>query len=148
MGWFGTTKKAEAVVPAPPPPPPVAEEALALIPQSFSFGTHPADAQEISVATLLGLSSGFASKKILKGAGLAVGLGFMSLQALTYTGFVKVDWTKFEGLAVQRLDVNKDGKLDIEDAKIIAARLLHNLTTDLPSAGGFSAAFFIGFRYG
>ncbi|KAI9343652.1 FUN14 family-domain-containing protein [Obelidium mucronatum] len=147
MSWWSSKKEVPAPPPPPPPAPAVVQEVLQVVP-SFSFGTHPADIQEISVATVLGACSGFAAKKIAKGAGLAVGLGFMSLQALTYSGFVKVDWSKFENMAVQKLDVDLDGKLTQNDFKIMATRLLHNLVTDLPSAGGFSAAFFLGFRYG
>ncbi|KAJ3248871.1 hypothetical protein HDU78_009388 [Chytriomyces hyalinus] len=114
----------------------------------FTFGTHAADFQEISVATLAGACSGFASKKILKGAGLAVGLGFMSLQALTYTGVVKVDWQKIESKISSGLDVDGDGKLTPNDFKSAGLRFIHNLSTDLPSAGGFAGGFFLGFARG
>ncbi|KAJ3391360.1 hypothetical protein HDU84_006105 [Entophlyctis sp. JEL0112] len=62
------------------------------------------------VAVLLGACSGFAAKKIAKGAGLTIGLGFMGLQALAYTGFVKVDWSKVESALVKKLDADGDGK--------------------------------------
>ncbi|ORY51641.1 hypothetical protein BCR33DRAFT_712659 [Rhizoclosmatium globosum] len=115
---------------------------------SFSFGTHPADFQEISVATLLGACSGFACKKFAKGAGLAIGVGFMSLQALHYSGYAKVDWNKIENSITKGIDMDGDGKITQNDLKLVSYRLIHNLTMDLPSAGGFAAAFFLGFRYG
>ncbi|KAJ3130998.1 hypothetical protein HK100_007030 [Physocladia obscura] len=114
----------------------------------FTFGTHPADATEISVATLVGACSGFAVKKIAKGTGLVIGVGFLSLQALSYSGFVKIDWPKIESAIVKRLDADGDGQLTQKDFKLMGLRLIHNLTSDIPSAGGFSAAFFVGFRYG
>ncbi|KAI8614263.1 FUN14 family-domain-containing protein [Chytriomyces sp. MP71] len=115
---------------------------------SFTFGTHAADVQEISVAAVFGVCSGFATKKIAKGAGLAVGLGFMSLQALTYTGVVKVDWEQIETQVAKGLDADGDGKITQNDFKLMGLRLIHNLGRDLPSAGGFAGGFFLGFSRG
>ncbi|KAJ3076697.1 hypothetical protein HDU98_001159 [Podochytrium sp. JEL0797] len=117
-------------------------------PKSFTVGSHPADMQEISVATMFGACSGFAVKKIAKGAGFAIGLGFMSLQALSYSGVIKINWDDINKKITGGLDADGDGKLTANDFKVMGARLVQNLSTDLPSAGGFGAAFFLGWRYG
>jgi hypothetical protein len=44
------------------------------------------------------------------------------------------------------LDVNKDGKIDKDDAKLIYERYLKTLTYKLPSTGGFALAFLLGLR--
>ncbi|KAI9333271.1 FUN14 family-domain-containing protein [Obelidium mucronatum] len=110
--------------------------------------TGPATAQEISFATVLGACSGYTCKKIAKGSALLIGIAFMSLQALAYTGVISINWKKIEDLFVKRLDMDGDGKLSMKDFQVMGYRLVHNLTRSLPSAGGFSAAFFLGFRYG
>ena len=49
---------------------------------------------------------------------------------------------------IGKLDQDNDGKLTTKDLRVASLRLMHNLTQDLPSAGGFAAAFALGFRYG
>ncbi|KAJ3248350.1 hypothetical protein HDU78_000976 [Chytriomyces hyalinus] len=110
--------------------------------------TQPANVSEISFATLLGLCSGYAAKKFAKGAGFVIGASFLALQGLAMTGVITIDWKRIESEVTKRLDADGDGKLTTNDIKAVGLRLVHNLSKDLPSAGGFSAAFFIGFRYG
>lgn len=123
-------------------------------------------------ATAIGAASGFATKKLAKTGGLILGLGFMSVQALVHADILKVNWPKVETLLIGKVDQDGDGKVRIprdcyypgrsmkpdtarltpqlthKDMQIAAGRLLHNLTTDLPSSAGFAAAFALGFRYG
>ncbi|KAJ3115899.1 hypothetical protein HK098_006833 [Nowakowskiella sp. JEL0407] len=113
-----------------------------------SFSVDPAHVGEISAAALFGACSGYATKKLAKTGGLIVGLGFMSIQALVYADILKVNWPKIEKWTVSRLDADGDGKLTHKDFQFGAGRFVHLLTTDMPSAAGFTAAFWIGFRYG
>ncbi|KAJ1549076.1 hypothetical protein HK096_000586 [Nowakowskiella sp. JEL0078] len=72
----------------------------------------------------------------------------MSIQALVYADILKVNWPRIEKFAVSKLDVDGDGKLTQKDVGFLTGRYIHLLTSDMPSAAGFTAAFWIGFRYG
>ncbi|KAJ3150786.1 hypothetical protein HDU86_006295 [Geranomyces michiganensis] len=107
-----------------------------------------ANASEISMATALGACSGFATKKLAKTGGLIIGLGFLGVQGLVHAGILQVNWQKVEGALIGTVDQDGDGKLTHKDVQIATGRMIHNLTTDLPSSAGFAAAFALGFRYG
>ncbi|KAL2914414.1 hypothetical protein HK105_205981 [Polyrhizophydium stewartii] len=108
----------------------------------------PADIGEIGIATIFGASAGFAAKRITKGAALAIGIGFMGLQALAHAEVIKINWPRVESVIIGKVDQDGDGKLTGKDIQIGATRLLHNLSHDLPASAGFAAAFWVGFRYG
>ncbi|KAJ3104603.1 hypothetical protein HDU96_008867 [Phlyctochytrium bullatum] len=112
------------------------------------FDASPANFGEISMAALFGATAGFATKKLTKTGALILGVSFMSLQALAHADIIKINWPRIEKLVVGEVDLDKDGKFTQNDVKIAGMRLIHNLTQDLPSAGGFAAAFVLGFRYG
>ncbi|KAJ3202317.1 hypothetical protein HDU67_000644 [Dinochytrium kinnereticum] len=112
------------------------------------FDASPANVGEISMAALFGATAGFATKKITKTGALILGVSFMSLQALAHADIIKINWPRIEKMVIGEVDLDKDGKFTHNDIKIGAMRLMHNLTQDLPSAGGFAAAFIVGFRYG
>ncbi|KAJ1563101.1 FUN14 domain-containing protein 1, partial [Cladochytrium tenue] len=99
-------------------------------------------------ATIFGACSGYATKKLAKTGGLMVGVAFMSLQLLSHADIVRVNWPRVEQLVVGKMDADGDGRLTQNDFRVAGLRLVHNLTQDLPSAGGFAAAFVLGFRYG
>ncbi|KAI8591833.1 hypothetical protein BDZ88DRAFT_409817 [Geranomyces variabilis] len=107
-----------------------------------------ANASEISMATALGACSGFATKKLAKTGGLIIGLGFLGVQGLVHAGILQVNWQKVEGVLIGTVDQDGDGKLTHKDMQIATGRMIHNLTSDLPSSAGFAAAFALGFRYG
>ncbi|KAJ3000580.1 hypothetical protein HDV02_004875 [Globomyces sp. JEL0801] len=98
----------------------------------------PANLSEISMATVLGASCGYASKKVSKTAALILGLTFMGLQGLSHLDVIKINWTTLEKLALDRLDQDGDGKLTVEDVKIAGNRLVRNLSHDIPSSTGFA----------
>jgi uncharacterized membrane protein (Fun14 family) len=115
---------------------------------SILNSTDPVGPQEIGFATILGASAGFATKKVIKTGGVVLGLGFISLQLLARADLIKVNWEKIEKSVVGKIDQDGDGKLTHNDIKVGALKLIHNISTDLPSTAGFAAAFFLGFRYG
>ncbi|KAJ3282721.1 hypothetical protein HK104_010759 [Borealophlyctis nickersoniae] len=107
--------------------------------------TDPANVGEVGMATVLGASAGYATKKIAKTGGLVLGVGFIAIQALAHADLVKVNWPRVETLMIGKIDQDGDGKLTGKDFQVGAGRLLHNLTSDLPSSVGFGAAFWLGF---
>ncbi|KAI8808804.1 hypothetical protein BJ742DRAFT_807678 [Cladochytrium replicatum] len=136
---------------APPAVTQTAAAAQSLVASSTNpsaISTDPAKYSEIGMATVFGACSGFAAKKLAKTGGLIVGLGFMSIQALVYADILKINWPRVESIIIGPLDLDKDGKLTTKDVQVGTARFIHVLTTDMPSAAGFSAAFLMGFRYG
>ncbi|EGF83454.1 hypothetical protein BATDEDRAFT_22171 [Batrachochytrium dendrobatidis JAM81] len=110
--------------------------------------TGPADFGEIGIATICGATAGFATKRISKGAAFAFGIGFLGLQALAHTKIIQINWPRVEGMLIGKMDLDGDGKFTGKDIQIAATRLIHNLSSDMPSTAGFAAAFIIGFRYG
>lgn len=72
----------------------------------------------------------------------------MSLQALSYYGYINVDHKQLERDFTKAVDLNNDGKIDAEDGKILMDKLLHVLQFNLPSGGGFVAGFYGGLRSG
>ncbi|KAI9004233.1 FUN14 family-domain-containing protein [Gaertneriomyces semiglobifer] len=103
---------------------------------------------EVSMASLLGACSGYAAKKLAKTTGLIVGVSFIGVQVLVKADILKVNWPRVETLLIGQVDQDGDGKLTHQDLKLATGRMLHNLTTDMPSSAGFAAAFALGFRYG
>ncbi|KXZ50875.1 hypothetical protein GPECTOR_14g125 [Gonium pectorale] len=85
-------------------------------------------------------------KKVGQLVAVCVGLGFLFVQALAYTGFVTVNWSHVHTTVHNILDVNKDGKVDAEDFKPIVAGGLAALSQGIPSVGGFLAGFMLAIR--
>jgi uncharacterized membrane protein (Fun14 family) len=79
---------------------------------------------------------------------ILAGLGFMSLQTLSYYGYVQVDHSKIQSDFNKAMDLNKDGKVDKEDAQIASDKLMEVLQYGLPTGGGFGAGFIAGIRSG
>ena len=78
----------------------------------------------------------------------SLGLGFVSLQTLSYYGYVKVDHVAIKKDFQNMLDLNEDGKIDGEDGKIAKTKILEVLQFNMPAGGGFVAGFVGGLRSG
>lgn len=102
----------------------------------------------IGFGSIVGYCSGLAMQKVGKTLAFVIGSGFIALQMAVSLGYIDVHWDKVAGGATASIDVNKDGKLDAEDAKEYWRRLQSILTHKIPSAGGFSLGFLYGVRYG
>ena len=72
----------------------------------------------------------------------------MGLQTLSYYGYVNVDHVKIQSDFEKALDLNKDGKVDKDDAKIASDKVMGLLQYNLPAGGGFGAGFLAGIRTG
>mmetsp|Transcript_21866 Transcript_21866/g.37366 ORF Transcript_21866/g.37366 Transcript_21866/m.37366 type:complete len:222 (-) Transcript_21866:250-915(-) len=93
-----------------------------------------------------GIVAGMALKRVGQLMAVVVGLAFVALQGLTYTGIITVNWTHIHSTLGKVLDVNKDGKLSDKDFKAAVVIGLDVLAQGVPSAGGFCAGFLIGLR--
>ena len=72
----------------------------------------------------------------------------MGLQTLSYYGYVNVDHVKIQSDFEKALDLNKDGKVDKDDAKIASDKVMEVLQYNLPAGSGFGAGFLAGIRTG
>ena len=103
---------------------------------------------EISYGFVCGFSSGFALKKIGKVASVVFGLGFVGLQSLSYAGYVKVDHSVLQETVETAMDLNKDGKVDKNDADKALEKVMEVLQFGMNGGAGFAAGFVGGFRSG
>lgn len=103
---------------------------------------------QLSYGFISGYCSGYALKKVGKTAAVVFGLGFMSLQTLSYYGYVKVDHGQIKKDVESLLDLNKDGRIDRSDGELAYDKLMSVLQFSLPGGSGFAAGFVGGIRSG
>eukprot|EP00922_Rhytidocystis_sp_ex-Travisia-forbesii_P063080 GHVS01093886.1.p1 GENE.GHVS01093886.1~~GHVS01093886.1.p1 ORF type:complete len:161 (-),score=36.03 GHVS01093886.1:550-1032(-) len=110
------------------------------------FGSPTLEADKFTAGAVFGFASGMATRQALKITAVLCGMGFMSLQMLSYYGYVHVNWQRVQTDVQNVLDVNKDGEIDQQDFYIMKQKLFHVLTWGMPSAAGFGTGFFLGMR--
>jgi len=103
---------------------------------------------EISYGMVAGWTAGFALKKIGKVIAVAVGAVFIGLQTLAYQGFITLHHTAIERKFKEMCDMNSDGKVDTDDAMVLADQVKEILGASLPAGGGFGVGLLAGFRHG
>ncbi|CAM9834260.1 unnamed protein product [Ectocarpus sp. 6 AP-2014] len=99
---------------------------------------------EVGFGGVVGFCSGYAMMKVGKAIAFVIGVGFIVVQGLNYSGVVTIKWEKAEVKVKSLFDSNKDGKVDKEDAKALWKRLKTALTHNLPAGGGFTGGFALG----
>ncbi|KAG0042249.1 hypothetical protein BGZ83_000729 [Gryganskiella cystojenkinii] len=104
--------------------------------------------KELSFGAAMGLCSGYLFKKLGKMFLLVAGLGFVCLQMLSNSGYIRVDWSKLENTFKSQLDLDKDGKVTTRDAKHGIQWVMDLLTRNFQFKSTFAGGFFLGFRYG
>ena len=114
---------------------------------------------DISYGFIAGYFSGLALKKIGKVASITLGMSFLALQTLAYSGYIDVHHDKLQKQVESILDRNNDGVVDGEDVKSILEEVRKvagfGLEEDggndkklLASGGGFGMGFYGGLRSG
>ena len=83
---------------------------------------------------------GYTAKKLTKLMALALGVLFITIQALVYLKFVSVDWSAVQSTAEH---VWKDAH-----GITLADRAWEIISANLPFGGGFIAGFALGFKLG
>ena len=76
------------------------------------------------------------------------GTGFVALQSLQYSGYIKVDHSAIKSSVEGMMDLNKDGKVDQGDMEQASGKLMEVLQFNMPGGGGFAAGFVGGIRSG
>lgn len=72
----------------------------------------------------------------------------MTLQALSYAGYVQVDHMKIQEQVRDALDLNDDGAVDGKDRALLTEKVMKVLQYNLPAGSGFSMGFVGGLRSG
>lgn len=110
------------------------------------FQRHSGAGKELGMGGVFGFASGLASRYILKYALLITGFSYLTLQALSQSGYISVNWEKINQQFKDQLDLNKDGKINAEDAKIFYNQYMMRITQGIPSTLGFATCFLLGFK--
>lgn len=95
----------------------------------------------------LGFCSGMAFKKLGREVAVIIGLGFATLQSLSYLGYIDIDYNKLKNDAIKSLDQDGDNDFDYMDLLHIWKRVKAVLLYNLPSSGGFTTGFMLGTYY-
>lgn len=95
----------------------------------------------------MGACSAVIFKRLSQTAAI-IGISFAGLQALSYYGYIHINYDKASSDAKKALDINGDGKLDEKDAYALWDKVKDILRYNLPSAGSFSVGFLLGLRFG
>lgn len=72
----------------------------------------------------------------------------MSLQTLSYYGYIQVNHKQLESDFSNILDLNDDGTIDSKDGMIASDKILKVLQYNLPGGSGFVTGFIGGVRSG
>eukprot|EP01035_Chromulina_nebulosa_P017326 gene17326-22870_t len=97
---------------------------------------------------VMGFITGLALRKLGEKAAYVLGLSFVALQGLSYTGYIKIDFGKIKEDSEKFIDADNDGKITANDFIVIWRKTKSFLIYNLPSASGFSAGFAAGFYLG
>lgn len=79
---------------------------------------------------------------------IVIGLGFMTLQTLSYSGYIQIDHDRMKKEVENWMDLNDDGKVDSDDTAIGFKKIMSVLEYNMPAGGGFAAGFIGGIRSG
>ncbi|KAL7506277.1 hypothetical protein ACHAXN_003573 [Cyclotella atomus] len=110
----------------------------------------------LSYGFFAGYISGLALKKLGRIASVSLGMAFLGLQSLAYSGYIDVNHQKIAGEVEKLLDRNQDGKVDVEDVKGVIEEVRKVAEYGLGSGegglavsgGGFGLGFYGGLRSG
>lgn len=105
--------------------------------------------QEFGVSTAVGVGVGYAIKSTVKVACLGVASFFALLRWLEMNDLIDVKWKNVEKF-VQKgslvADLNKDGKVDLNDVQYAKVKAVGFFETALPSAGGLMSGIALGLK--
>lgn len=96
--------------------------------------------QQLGFGAVAGFVAGYALKKVGKVVAIVLGVLFVTLQLLAWSGFIAVDWG-----AIQR---RVDPLLEGESLQRSWSGLLALLTFNIPFAAAFVPGFLVGMKRG
>jgi uncharacterized membrane protein (Fun14 family) len=93
---------------------------------------------QLGFGGVTGAAVGYAVKKLLKLVVIFIGIFFLGLIYLEYTGFIEIHYAKFTEAFNQMIERIMGGGLTLPNI----------VSTNLPAVGGFAAGFLLGFKKG
>ena len=104
--------------------------------------------QQVTYGFAAGVCSGFALVKAGKVMAGGLGVVFLLLQGLAYSGFIIVDQEQMRTRFEHAFDVNGDGEVNEKDANEIAGKVIGVLEYNLPAGSGFVPGLLLGMHKG
>ncbi|KAG0247000.1 hypothetical protein BGX31_000030 [Mortierella sp. GBA43] len=104
--------------------------------------------KELTFGMVMGLCSGYLFKKLGRMMMIVVGLGFVWMQLLSSSGYIQVNWPLIERRFKETFDLDKDGKVTMNDARHGFRLLLELLTKNFQFKATYVGGYIMGFRYG
>jgi uncharacterized membrane protein (Fun14 family) len=98
---------------------------------------------------VVGYASGLLVKVLAGGALVCLAAVFALLKWSEQQSLITVNWKNVNNFVVKQtkfLDVNKDGKIDINDARVVLSRFEGFMATTVPSVSGFGVGFALGIK--
>lgn len=96
--------------------------------------------EQVGFGAIAGFIAGYALKKVGKVVAIVLGLLFIAVQLLAWSGFISVNW----GVVQQRVDPMLTG----ESLQGTWSSLVGLLTYNVPFAAAFVPAFILGLKRG
>lgn len=96
---------------------------------------------QVTMGTIFGYCSGYASKQIGKAIALVIGTGFMAVQAAAYSGYLDVKWSKVQEDVTKLVDTDGDGKLTQKDVMVYWKKIKHGKPIAFRSAHSLRLKF-------
>lgn len=101
---------------------------------------------QLGYGFMMGYCSGYCVKKVSKLIAFAVGGVFCTMQYLSWKGYANVNQDKLKHEVENLMDLNHDGKIDAQDAKLAYQKIHDVLSYNVPVGGGFTAGLGMGLR--
>ncbi|CAO3609404.1 unnamed protein product [Cunninghamella echinulata] len=103
---------------------------------------------EVSFGVILGFCTGYLIKKVGKLFAMIIGVGFISLQYLSFNGFITIHWDRMEGNYQKQLGAEKDGRVTRKHVTNKWNAFVGFLTYNLQFKSTFLVGLYGGLRYG
>ena len=101
----------------------------------------------LGVSGGMGVCCAVAFKRISNQMAYLIGIGFTSLQLLSYFGYITIDYDKLTRDSAGVLDINKDGKVNEDDVLAVYDRSKSILTKHVQDVGSFLTGFAFGLYF-
>ncbi|KAL4470887.1 hypothetical protein ABPG72_005921 [Tetrahymena utriculariae] len=101
-------------------------------------------AKEFTAGSIFGFCAGYFSRNAVKYAAFVTGGAFIFLQVLSHKGYITMNMNKIEQDLKNAADLDGDGKITTNDAKVGLKKLLSIIGDKVPNATGFVAAYLLG----
>ncbi len=110
---------------------------------------YSGNASQYGYGFVMGYMSGFAMKKVSRVVAFVFGGIFVGVQALSYSGYLSVNYEKLQKDAEKLLALdqkNGNGKLDSKDLSALREKITDVVAYNMPSGSSFTVGLLLGLR--